>query len=461
MHRRVLTVMAALTLLALASGCAGPSKLAQRSEEKLGNGDIWRAWQLATRALDKEPGNPRAREAAMNASAAIAQDWERRIHALADVDSLQAAEQVLAFADFRAQAARYVTVPVGATWPNDERAIRVCASRTHYQRGVAAMGQKRPKQAWLELDEAQRFVPDYRDAAKLQSRAFDKAVTRIAVVPFRDGTRDGGLGEQVADAWRGDLVQALTPPAAHFTRMVGGDDIAGAMRVSQLGRVSRDDAVSLARKAGADRVVWGTVGDVHAKTRLELFQDLIARRVETTDPNGNRITRWIDVPIQVVARVRDVDVAVDYEVVATRDGAPLAHQHVQRATSARVVWTSYQPEGDVGAYALVSDLVRAANPNRARDVETRWKGVCGDNTTLQQVLSASLHANPEQHYRHETLVNFMGGAAFVFLQELPPPEDLAYAALAHGGGQLRDDLLRLDTMDDVDLGSGVSTTNDH
>jgi len=43
----------------------------------------------------------------------------------------------------------------------------------------------------------------------------------------------------------------------------------------------------------------------------------------------------------------------------------------------------------------------------------------------------------------------------VFLEDLPPPEDLAYAALAGGWEPLRDDLLRLDTIDDVDLGVAV------
>ena len=45
-------------------GCAaGTSKLSEKSEKELASGDAWRAWQLATRGLDKEPGNPRARAA--------------------------------------------------------------------------------------------------------------------------------------------------------------------------------------------------------------------------------------------------------------------------------------------------------------------------------------------------------------------------------------------------------------
>src|SRR5438093_11745369 len=88
-------------------GCAGPSKLAQVSEDKLARGDMWRAWTLATRALDRAPANPRAREAAAAAAGAIAADWRRRLHAAAEPDTPPAADQLLQFMSFRAAAARY------------------------------------------------------------------------------------------------------------------------------------------------------------------------------------------------------------------------------------------------------------------------------------------------------------------------------------------------------------------
>jgi hypothetical protein len=50
----------------------------------------------------------------------------------------------------------------------------------------------------------------------------------------------------------------------------------------------------------------------------------------------------------------------------------------------------------------------------------------------------------------------MAGAAFVFLEDLPPTGDLALVASAHGWQPLRDDLARLDSVDDVDLGVALS-----
>jgi hypothetical protein len=229
------------------------------------------------------------------------------------------------------------------------------------------------------------------------------------------------------------------------------------MSAAQLGRVTRAEAVRIATKAGAQRVLWGSIGDVDSKTRLQLFKDVIARRVVTKGSDGQTVTRWVDVPVEVVARVRTVTVDVDYELVATREGATLAHQHTQRSTSARVVWTSYAPEGDLDDYALVSDAVRAAQPERVKDVETRWKQACGDNTTLRQVLEARRATRNTGRYDRGVLGRFATGTAFVFLQELPPAEDLAFAALTAGWQPVHADLLRLDAVDDVDLGLAVAT----
>lgn len=445
---------AALALLVVI-GCAGPSKLAQRSEEKLAGGENGRAWELATRALDKEPGNARARAAATAAGNAMAREWEQRIHTLAQSDSLAAAEQVLELTSFRVSASHYGAIAVSPEWSREEQALRQSAARTHYRQGVTDLGTKRPKRAYLRLEDAQRFVPDYRDAAKLADQAYAKAVTRVAFVPFFAASGNRSLGRDVAAGWRDDLAQQLAAPNAHFTRILSSDAIEQQMTVAQLGRLSRADAIAFGRKAGAERVVWGSIGGIEAETNLHLFRDEIARRIVEKNAAGEQVTRWVDVPVEVVARVRTVTVNVDYELIATKEGATLAHQRLPRSTSARVVWTSYTPEGDLGAYALVSDLVRAAQPDRAKEVETRWKSVCGDNTTLRQVFEARRSSRNAGSYDRGVLPRFMAGAAFVFLQELPPAEDLAFAALAGGWRPLHADLLRLDDVDDVDLGMPV------
>ncbi len=446
---------AALALLVVL-GCAGPSKLAEKSEQMLAGGQNGRAWELAIRALDKDPGNARARAAAAAAGNAMAREWEQRIHVLAQSDSLAAAEQVLELASFRVGAIRYAAITVSPEVSREEQSLRLSGARTHYRRGTADLASRRPKRAYLHFADAQRFVPDYRDAARLADKAYEKALTRVVIAPFSAASGNVSLGREVASEWRDGLAQRLAPPDAHFTRILGSAEIEQQMSVSQLGRLTREEAVSLARKAGAERVVWGSIEGVDSRTSLHLFTEVIARRIVVKGLDGKTFTRWVDVPIEVIARQRTVTATVDYELIATRGGATLAHQRAPRTTSARVVWTAFAPEGDLGAYALVSDAMRAAHPERAKQVETRWKETCGKKATLQQVFEARRSSRSSGRYERDVLPRFIAGAAFVFLQELPPVEDLAFAALAGGWQPLHADLLRLDEVDDVDLGMAAA-----
>lgn len=447
---------AALALLLLPA-CAGPAKLAQRSEEKLAGGEAGRAWSLAIRALDKDPGNVRARAAASRAGNVMAREWEQRIHVLAQTDSVAAAEQVLELASFRLGAVRYAAITVSPEWSREEQAYRGTAARIHYQRGVTALKGLRPKRAYVELWEAQRFVPEYRDVVTLMDKAHARALTRVAVAPFSASLKYRELGRDVAAEWRDRMADRLSPPDARFTRILGTAAVEEQMSLAQLDRLSRDEAMSLARRAGAERVVWGSIGEPESQTRLHLFTEVIYRRISEKDSQGQTVTRWVDVPIEVVARVRTVTAEVDYEVIATKTGATLAHQRTRRSTSARVLWTSYMPEGDLGAYALVSEALRAADATRARQIETRWKETCGESTTLRQVLEERRSSRGGGRYQRDVLPRFIAGAAFVFLQDLPPAEDLAFAALAGGWQQAHADLVRLDEVDDVDLGVAVES----
>jgi hypothetical protein len=450
MSRRLLALLA----VALVAGCAGPNKLAEKSQQKLSSGDVWRAWQLATRALDREPLNPRAKEAAAAAGRVIADDWQRKIQALAPIDSVQAAEQVLEFTQFRVNAINYTSIEVTPAWAAEERLLRQAAARNHYLLASQAKAAKRPKAAFAHFHDIERFVPNYKDAPLQADRAYQQALTQVAVLPFASGS-DPGFGREVSDRWRDALAKELAPPQAVFTRILGADAVTSRMSVAQLGRLTREDAVKLGRKAGAERVVWGSVGNVRSETQLQFFRDVVARRIVQKDETGKEVVRWVDVPIEVVARVRDVTVDVDVEVVATVDGTSLSHEHAPRSSRARVVWTSFVPDGDVASYALVSEAVRSQNPERAKAIETRWKNVCGETTTLQQVLAARRETRSDQGYDRGTLGRFATGTAFVFMQELPPAGDLALAALSNGWQPLEKELTRLDGMDDVDLGVAI------
>jgi hypothetical protein len=130
----------------------------------------------------------------------------------------------------------------------------------------------------------------------------------------------------------------------------------------------------------------------------------------------------------------------------------VVHRHLDRSGSARVVWTSDRFDGDPSSYVLVSEPFRAAHPGRAKEIETRWSDACGAGTTIVQVLEARKNAGSTGRYARQALPRFAAGAAFVFMEDLPPADDLALAALTQSSRSVRDDLVNMDAVDDVDLG---------
>jgi hypothetical protein len=439
-----------LALLALS--CAAPSELARRGEVALNEGDPQRAFDLAAKALDRQPGNARARATAAAAAQALTADWQKRIRAVAAADSVVAAEQVLELAAFRARAAAYAPAAPDSGWALEERTLRGTAARIHYGRGGAALEAERPKAAVAEFAEVERFVPGYADVARLAQRASGRALTRVAFLPLRGSSSKAALGREVADAWRDAVARRLVDRRVRFTRVVSREEVERAMTVAELGRLSREEAVRIGRQVGARLVVWGMLGGVESDTRADRYDDYVQRRVTEKDEQGRDVVRWMDIPIDVVSRQRTVRVEVEYEVIAVDGEVVVAGQAVRRAMTAHTLWVAHAPEGDLDAYALLSDQLRQREPERANRVETRWKAVAGERTSVKDVLRGVRGAQGRPAYRRELLPRFYPDVRGpVFLDDLPPADDLAYAALIHTWEPLLDDLLRLDPLDLPDL----------
>ena len=85
----------------LGLSCAGPAKLAQRSEVQLRNGDPEKAYEIACRALDKDAKSARATAALDAAALALTDAWKQRIEASSQLDTIAAARAVLELAALR------------------------------------------------------------------------------------------------------------------------------------------------------------------------------------------------------------------------------------------------------------------------------------------------------------------------------------------------------------------------
>jgi hypothetical protein len=141
--------VALFLLAALATSCAGPAKLARESERALESGDLPRAYELARRAVDKDPESSAARSAMTAAATQIIDQSKARILEQSRVDTLAAARLALDFREDRAELARYkIPIPPDPTFFERENAIIEGAAATEYRAGEQSLEARRPKEAY-------------------------------------------------------------------------------------------------------------------------------------------------------------------------------------------------------------------------------------------------------------------------------------------------------------------------
>lgn len=413
----------------LVLSCAAPSELARRSESALAAGDSRGAWEWAQRAMRADPANARSRSAATAAAVPLVADWQRRVRGLAELDTVAAARLTLEFAAVRAQLGLWqIPFALDSSYRADEAQIRIGGAGILYAQGDSAMKQGLPRIAFYRFRSAREIEPGFRDVDQRERRSFDRALTRVAIVPFNDDTEVPGLAFDLAQRMRAQASIQLPEKNYPFVRVMSGEAIAAKMAPRELGHLTRDEAIRLGRDIGARRVVWGRLWALHSDTDTDTWHDRIYRKVANPDTSEPERVRWIEERFEAVTRRRSVTVNWRYEVIDVDDEATLASRDGRGVAEARTCWTTHQPQGAFDDYRLVPPHGSRGDSGGDEGVEHRWKDRFG-SWTVPELLRTAHDSHTHARYRHEDLDRFDDASQAVFLDDLPPPEDLAWHAI--------------------------------
>src|SRR6185503_3539695 len=290
------TGIALLALAALIGGCAGPNTLVRKSREAYDSGNDRKAYDFARRAMDKEPQLASAREAYRAAATRVATNWKERIRNLATADSLDAARQCLQLTQFRKEVARYgVPLPEDRAGGADENRLRDHAAAHFYREGLAHLDAGLPKRAYDDFLQTRDFIETYRNVTRMIARAYEAAVTDVAILPFENGTRMPGLGRALTDAYVAHVAEQLGAGTLRFTKLVAPDRLYGVMTVAQMDRPAAYGA-RVAERVGADRYVVGRIGDLTTETHTGLVHTTVWRKMSDRDSSGGARIRYVAVP---------------------------------------------------------------------------------------------------------------------------------------------------------------------
>ena len=438
-----------LPLVVLMS-CASTSELVRRGDVALESGDMERAYDWARRALDRDAGNAHARQIMTVAGDSLATWQEREIAELAEVDTVAAARSALELEEFRGRLRTYgVTLPPDPGFRDREAAIRNGAARLFYDRGVESLAAHRPKRAHGELTEAARYAPGYADLGVQLDRAWQEAATRIAILPFNDEVAAPGLADQFSKELQHQMEYQLQNKRFRFSSVLGRDEVNRRLTVAQAGRLTREEAVALGRAVGAQRVVFGRVHDLRSDTNTDTYREVIFHKVVERGEDGKPHTRYDEQRFEAVARRREVSIAVDFEVLETGGGGRLAQDSQGRTSVAHTVFTRFQPVGSCDDYALAPP---DWEDGKRREREKEWRATFG-SWTVSALLDRARRSPDRKHYepRHRSEFSAAGTSTPVWLDDLPPAEELAHIALSDAWMPLLATLRDLDGKDDVEL----------
>jgi hypothetical protein len=441
-------VTALLALAACVASCASPARLARQSDEALAHGDLNKAYDRALRAVEKDPQNAAGREAYTAASIRVAADYRRRVLATAAADTLAAADLALTFRDFRLEVARHGSPLQGAPeYENVEPLLLASAARTHYRGGRAQMTARHPRLACREFEACLRYQPGFPDAERRLAAAWDAAVSRVAVVPFTDGIAVPGLSQAVERSTVSEISARLEKDF-HFTQLVPADSVEQRMTLSQLRDGSREDAREVGRRVGADLVVVGRLLGMHSNDNTREPSMRVFHRLVHKDEQGKEVVSWKESELNFVTRDREVTVRYAFDVLDVRSGAVVLHREKEAHAAARVAWTNFRPDEDCDHYSLLPPDVRAAEPDRARQVDAAWKERMG-SWTLPEFLKSARSDRERARYSSRYRGEFRGDTRQhpVWMGELPGESELAFVALDNAWHAVYDALVELDRVE--------------
>lgn len=443
-----------LLLIALIAGaCASSRELARRSAVALQGGDAKKAYEWAKKALDKDPGNTQARAGMHEAVQMVAGDWKVRVRNLAEHDTVVAARELLRFGEFRSEAAAYrAPVDPDSLWSGEERQMRASAGRLLFEEGEASLANGRPKKAYDRFLESALFDSRRRELDDRIAESFERAVTRVAILPIENQTGRAGLAGELTTFWEDQLAGKVHAPEFRFTRLVPPLDVRNAIEHSR--HLGRDEAIRIGRRLGARQVLWGRVYGLESDTHIRSFHDFIYRKTVVRDTSGRRIERYEPIPFEAITREREVTVSVELELISVEEDRALYVQEGTREHRARTSYTSYQAAGSLDDYFLVP---RTAGPGydlgRARRAEQSWKSEMPEGVKLSAFLDRARKERGRRQYEPRYREWFHpGGQPWVFLDDLPPAGDLAFAALVGEWRPVLGALKRLEPVDEADVG---------
>ena len=381
-------VMLAVSLACLVS-CAGPAKLARKSQEQLAEGQVKKAYETALKAVRKDPYNEAAHAALGDAGAALMASELRTLRSTVLVDTVAAAEVALRMGTIREETAPYgVSLPLDSLAAAQEDAVRSGAARVFLGLGDEQMSAGYPKAAHGHYLAAHRFEPGSDEVDSRLRQSYDAAVDRVLVAPVSAEIRTPIDREALSDRMYEELA-AYAADDLRFTELLGRGEAWESMLSLPPSRFTRDRAIRMTRDAGASRMVWLRIYGDRVASHSEAFTGTLYHKVKRERADGSDVLVWEEVPFR--AGMQDIwaSVALECEVYDVADDRVVARRTAERGAGLRALRCDSGFPGDPDDYALYTPAMESADKRRCRELREAWSESMGSLSVADFIKQAN------------------------------------------------------------------------
>jgi tetratricopeptide (TPR) repeat protein len=199
------------------------------------------------------------------------------------------------------------------------------------------------REAMAKFEQVLAVVPDYEDAARRAQQAYEKAVRRVAILPFRNRSEYGGqYGYLLTEELITKCINANLKFAVFIDR-TNLDRIFDEHKLAQAGAVDEGKAVEIGKLEGLHSFVTGTITQISVVTTRPEFVENTHEKVYTvTDTAGQKIEKREPIYYREYTSQRTVQVAASYQIVDVETGRYLGGESFSEKTADTAQWIRYQ-----------------------------------------------------------------------------------------------------------------------
>lgn len=199
------------------------------------------------------------------------------------------------------------------------------------------------REAMAKFEQAHAAVPDYKNAAKRAQAAYDKAVRRVAILPFRNRTSyNNQYGYLLTEELLGECINANLKFAVFINRE-NLDQIFEEYKLSQSGAVDERKAVEIGKLEGIHSFVTGTITQISVETASPKFEEKAHEKVYSVkDSTGKPVEKREPIYYREYTAKRTVQISASYQIVDVETGRYLSGENLSENSVDEAKWVRYQ-----------------------------------------------------------------------------------------------------------------------